>query len=1071
MALLCTGAVQEVRSACNSTDAHIDGAPPGLCLKWAGQNLTSSCRRCLNDQVVQEALRGAGPPRRSFIPTLEVNNWAGHQVQGTILRIIMEEVLGYQTNTLYRTDSSFAIERVRSGCATMNPEVWNPQRKHGFRYLGEGGLRSGNQGSIGTEGFFVAGDAQGVRSTYKLIQEGQVCTTAAMEGFPKDGTTQVTQWAGCPSNLNCTNGRWHPPRCQPLNARGYSDVCYEIYMGHPEWSDGWLEAVVHRLGLNFSLVYLGGNRSLLQEKCRNLTSSAAVMFYWWTPSLLVFQCHASALQLPIYNKACANSYDQDPLRSQVNCSKPGESLLKISKVAGEPDLEALFDGYAISNAMQDQLLESLDGGETIEDVACNWVVTHAEIWNQWLATPTGAPAQDEKNTGLLNVPVAVFVSSVVLASLVCILCACFAINVWHHRRLISQISPLEPLRQVGDLSLETHLDTLVEQAEALVAQLRRSCCRRRHTLSELQGLLAEIRSMPNDQLLNCDIGKVLTNAGVDSQARAEVSAYFNSSITGDLRGRKNQLLSHAAGAAGYVSSRIQALQPTAFFNKHYDDAPEVPTECTVVPNSPSLPMDEIPELQVESELDDLPLNSDSLISQFSVTLDEVRQWCEFDVFQVACTMEPGSLLPQLFYSIVDKGFNGVIPLKVPRNSLREALLEAQATYEAPRGSTQNSYHNALHAADVLCTSAALLCRLPTSITRVSEMLPITKFAVGIAALFHDYKHPGVSARYLELTHDHLAITYSDDSVLERMHLAEMFKLLLKHNVFSAANTEDYRTFRRLVIDMVLATDLSHGFKTAAAVRSAFPEAQGSHGKGTPILSRCTSPIEDNLSPTRDSTPHGTDEPIDRLRTKQSSSLNSTKLQELRQQKNFDKIMAPATREFMPAKQRPSASMKRQPSRVVDVQKEHACVNPILLNFILECADISHPAKSWDIHLCWSFLVTKEFLAQGTIEVDQGLPVSPLCNKESIMDPGKFPRSQQGFIDFVVAPKFRILSSVMGDDTMVHNLEANHANWGAANAPSFAEVSARMAKKSALSDARASIQHTPKQTCFANGGLN
>ncbi|XP_041434439.1 calcium/calmodulin-dependent 3',5'-cyclic nucleotide phosphodiesterase 1A isoform X1 [Xenopus laevis] len=76
-----------------------------------------------------------------------------------------------------------------------------------------------------------------------------------------------------------------------------------------------------------------------------------------------------------------------------------------------------------------------------------------------------------------------------------------------------------------------------------------------------------------------------------------------------------------------------------------------------------------------------------------------------------------------------------------------------------------------------------------------------------------------------------------------------------------------------------------------------------------------------------------------------------------------------------------------------------------MSLILHAADISHPAKPWDMHLRWTNLLMEEFFLQGDKEAALGLPFSPLCDRKSTM----VAQSQIGFIDFIVEPTFTLLT--------------------------------------------------------------
>ncbi|XP_070097484.1 dual specificity calcium/calmodulin-dependent 3',5'-cyclic nucleotide phosphodiesterase 1A isoform X2 [Equus przewalskii] len=76
-----------------------------------------------------------------------------------------------------------------------------------------------------------------------------------------------------------------------------------------------------------------------------------------------------------------------------------------------------------------------------------------------------------------------------------------------------------------------------------------------------------------------------------------------------------------------------------------------------------------------------------------------------------------------------------------------------------------------------------------------------------------------------------------------------------------------------------------------------------------------------------------------------------------------------------------------------------------MSLILHAADISHPAKSWQLHYRWTMALMEEFFLQGDKEAELGLPFSPLCDRKSTM----VAQSQIGFIDFIVEPTFSLLT--------------------------------------------------------------
>ncbi len=67
----------------------------------------------------------------------------------------------------------------------------------------------------------------------------------------------------------------------------------------------------------------------------------------------------------------------------------------------------------------------------------------------------------------------------------------------------------------------------------------------------------------------------------------------------------------------------------------------------------------------------------------------------------------------------------------------------------------------------------------------------------------------------------LAIMYNDESVLENHHLAVAFKLLQadERNIFAHLTAKQIKTLRKMVIDMVLATDMSKHMQLLADLKT------------------------------------------------------------------------------------------------------------------------------------------------------------------------------------------------------------------------------------------------------------
>jgi hypothetical protein len=121
----------------------------------------------------------------------------------------------------------------------------------------------------------------------------------------------------------------------------------------------------------------------------------------------------------------------------------------------------------------------------------------------------------------------------------------------------------------------------------------------------------------------------------------------------------------------------------------------------------------------------------------------------------------------------------------------------------------NPYHNAMHAADVVHGTMYLLNAMGASSGSGAangllleggghQLSDEEIFSALVASIVHDYHHPGHTSAYIVKTQQPLAVRYSDDSPIERMHLAESFFIILQSdgcNIFESFDEVSYVNVR------------------------------------------------------------------------------------------------------------------------------------------------------------------------------------------------------------------------------------------------------------------------------------
>lgn len=78
---------------------------------------------------------------------------------------------------------------------------------------------------------------------------------------------------------------------------------------------------------------------------------------------------------------------------------------------------------------------------------------------------------------------------------------------------------------------------------------------------------------------------------------------------------------------------------------------------------------------------------------------------------------------------------------------------------------------------------------------------------------------------------------------------------------------------------------------------------------------------------------------------------------------------------------------------------------LTMHMVFHLADISNPAKKFDICLKWTELLYVEFFYQGDLERDRGGPISYLMDRTTV----NIAKAQVSFIDVIILPAYNHLA--------------------------------------------------------------
>ncbi|XP_077177810.1 cGMP-inhibited 3',5'-cyclic phosphodiesterase 3B isoform X1 [Paroedura picta] len=252
-----------------------------------------------------------------------------------------------------------------------------------------------------------------------------------------------------------------------------------------------------------------------------------------------------------------------------------------------------------------------------------------------------------------------------------------------------------------------------------------------------------------------------------------------------------------------------------------------------------------------------------VIEDYDSLMEKMENW-NFQIFDLVQKMgdKSGRILSQVAYALFqDTGLFEIF--KIPTWQFMKYFQALENGYR------DIPYHNRIHATDVLHAVWYLTTRpipgfqqmhsdltagsdidverQPSQVAYVSSKsciiddenygclasnIPALELmALYVAATMHDYDHPGRTNAFLVATNAPQAVLYNDRSVLENHHAASAWSLFLslpEYNFLPCLDHVQFKRFRFLVIETILATDLKKHFDFLAEFNTKVNDVN-SHG--------------------------------------------------------------------------------------------------------------------------------------------------------------------------------------------------------------------------------------------------
>jgi hypothetical protein len=115
----------------------------------------------------------------------------------------------------------------------------------------------------------------------------------------------------------------------------------------------------------------------------------------------------------------------------------------------------------------------------------------------------------------------------------------------------------------------------------------------------------------------------------------------------------------------------------------------------------------------------------------------------------------------------------------------------------------------------------------------------------------------------------------------------------------------------------------------------------------------------------------------------------------------------------------------------DFNRADASHRLLLAQIIMKAADLSNVARDFDEAARMSGILVTETRGQGRLEIELGLPISPMCNPH---DQTPLCVGQIGFYSFVAGPLMRQVYAFFPElDDVIRQFDANLERWKAMKA--------------------------------------
>ncbi|XP_060571812.1 uncharacterized protein LOC132729992, partial [Ruditapes philippinarum] len=358
--------------------------------------------RCLTNKPPVQYKRHLFYHGKSIPIVLETSKRASHNISNHILKILLEEVVGYEKVEIRTKDSMNATKIMNriSGCpetgclettiqtrpeTMVNTEVWMMAGFSRVPWTSRGNVIDlGPLGPFGRLGWFMPSSTVDRLWKDNIIADHwrALNLPAVIRNFTLaeqiDRIKNLTH-TGDPNHKyycnsgDCVEGIYYGPKCSPTNMY----TCATLLSSYPDMDMGALKAQIRNLSLPVNIAWIGPHlRSFVYDRVSN---NLPVLFFSWDPNILTAGKLFTRIKFPL----CQDDLTQLPMDCDFG-------LNQFTKIVWSKLKTSIPEAYHVISKLkfhQDEyirLLQMFRGYSYVDEIACAWIQNHEKVWKTWL---------------------------------------------------------------------------------------------------------------------------------------------------------------------------------------------------------------------------------------------------------------------------------------------------------------------------------------------------------------------------------------------------------------------------------------------------------------------------------------------------------------------------------------------------------------------------------------------------------------------------------------------------------------------------------------------------------------